>query len=87
MIPDKLWDKINAILTNEKPNNTTGHTIIPYRKVMDDILYFLRTGCKLKMLPPKEYGSGSLYSLQFVFLLDFFFFFSLELSDNICSTK
>ncbi|MDR4489754.1 MAG: transposase [Candidatus Nitrosocosmicus sp.] len=32
--------------------------IVPYRKVLDWILYILRTGCQWKMLP-REYGSGS----------------------------
>jgi transposase len=31
---------------------------VPYRSVLDGILYILRTGCQWKMLP-KEYGSGS----------------------------
>jgi transposase len=35
-----------------------GRPVIPYRKVMDGILYVLRTGCQWKMLP-KEFGSGS----------------------------
>jgi hypothetical protein len=30
----------------EKPNNTTGRPIVPFRKVMDGILYVLRTGCQ-----------------------------------------
>ncbi len=41
----------------KKPNNTIGRPVIPYRKVMDGIVYVLRTGCQWKMLP-KEYGSG-----------------------------
>ncbi len=57
-IPDKLWNAIRAILPDEKPNKTIGRPIIPYRKVMDGIVYVLRTGCQWKMLP-KEYGSGS----------------------------
>ncbi len=60
-IPDKLWDEIKSILPKEKPLKTVGRTIIPYRKVIDGILYILRTlGCQWKMLP-KEYGSGSTY--------------------------
>jgi transposase len=35
-----------------------GRPIVKYRKVLDGILYVLRTGCQWKMLP-KEYGSGS----------------------------
>lgn len=43
----------------EKPKNTVGRPVIPFRKVLDGILYVLRTGgCQWKMLP-KEYGSGS----------------------------
>ncbi len=56
-IPDKLWDTISHILPDEKPNNTIGRPVIPFRKVMDGIVYVLRTGCQWKMLP-KEYGSG-----------------------------
>src|SRR6476620_8671444 len=57
-ISDELWDKICTILPYEKPINTIGRPIIPYRKVLDGILYVLRTGCQWKMLP-KEHGSGS----------------------------
>jgi transposase len=57
-ISDELWDKICTILPYEKPINTIGRPIIPYRRVLDGILYVLRTGCQWKMLP-KEYGSGS----------------------------
>jgi len=44
-------------LPNEKPSKTKGRPIVPYKKVIDDILYDLRTGCQWKMLP-SEYGSG-----------------------------
>ena len=57
-IPDKLWNEIKAILPIEKPSKTVGRPIVPYRKVLDGILYILRTGCQWKMLP-SEFGSGS----------------------------
>ena len=57
-IPDELWDEIKSILPKEKPPRTVGRPIVRYRKVIDGILYVLRTGCQWKMLP-KEYGSGS----------------------------
>ena len=57
-IPDDLWDEIQLILPSEKANNTVGRPVIPFRKIVDGILYVLRTGCQWKMLP-KEYGSGS----------------------------
>jgi transposase len=57
-IPDELWDEISLILPSEKPNNTIGRPAVSFRKVLDGILFVLRTGCQWKMLP-KEYGSGS----------------------------
>ena len=57
-ISDELWNIISSILPTEKPNKTIGRPVIPYRKVMNGILYVLRTGCQWKMLP-KEFGSGS----------------------------
>ena len=58
-ISDEIWDKINDLLPYEKPINTIGRPIIPYRIVLDGILYVLRTGCQWKILLPKEFGSGS----------------------------
>ncbi len=57
-ISDELWDKIEDLLPYEKPKNTVGRPAIPFRKVLNGILYVLRTGCQWKMLP-KEFGSGS----------------------------
>jgi transposase len=57
-ISDLLWNEISLVLPSEKPNNTIGRPVVSFRKVMDGILYVLRTGCQWKMLP-KEYGSGS----------------------------
>ncbi len=57
-IPDELWDEIKKVLPKEKPSKTVCRPIVPYRKVLDGILYILRTGCQWKMLP-KEHGSGS----------------------------
>jgi len=58
-ISDELWNRISIILPKEKPNNKVGRPAIPFRKVLNGIVYVLRTeGCQWKMLP-KEYGSGS----------------------------
>lgn len=57
-IPDELWDEISNILPKEKPSKTVGRPIISFRKVLDGIVYILRTGCQWKMMP-REYGSGS----------------------------
>jgi putative transposase len=57
-VPDELWDEIRTILPKEKPPKTVGRPIIPFRKVLDGILYILKAGCQWKMLP-SEYGSSS----------------------------
>ena len=57
-IPDQLWNEIRLVLPSEKPNNAIGRPAVSFRKVLDGILFVLRTGCQWKMLP-KEYGSGS----------------------------
>ena len=44
-ISDGLWNNISNLLPNEKPNDTVGRPIIPFRKVLEGILYVLRTGC------------------------------------------
>lgn len=53
-IPDDLWNEIKNILPDEKPDNTIGRPIVPFRKVFDGILFILRTGSRWKMLP-REY--------------------------------
>jgi hypothetical protein len=42
-IPDRLWNKIKSIFPKEKPLKTVGRRIVLYRKVIDGILYVLRT--------------------------------------------
>jgi transposase len=70
-ISDELWDKIKIkikikkVLPKEKsPKTVGGRPIVPYRKVLDGILYVLRTRCQWKMLP-KEHGSGSTIHRRF----------------------
>ena len=51
-IPDDLWNKIRKILPKEKPPKTVGRPIIvPYRKVLDGILYVLRTDVSGRCYP------------------------------------
>ena len=58
IVPDDLLEEIKLLFPPEKPNKTIGRPVVPFRKVLDGILYILTTGCQWKMLP-KEYGSGS----------------------------
>jgi transposase len=49
-----MWNEIKNILPDVKLENTIGRPIVPYRKVLDGLLFVLRTGYQWKMLP-KEY--------------------------------
>lgn len=57
-LPDEVWAELAPLLPPEKPPGTRGRPAVPFRKVMDGILYVLRTGCQWKAVP-KEFGSGS----------------------------
>jgi transposase len=58
-ITDELWNEIKSIFPKEKPLKTIGsRPIIPYRKVIDGIIYVLRTEDVNGKMLPKEYGSG-----------------------------
>jgi transposase len=57
-IPDDLWLEVQPLLPPEKKHGTNGRPVVPFRKVLDGILFVLRTGCQWKALP-SEYGSGS----------------------------
>ena len=54
----ELWDIISITLPKEKPNNTIGRPAIPFRKVLDGIVYVLRPAVNGSLLT-KIYGSGS----------------------------
>ena len=57
-VPDEMWARIQPLLPPQKPAGTPGRPPVPFRKVLDGILYVLRTGCQWKAVP-KEFGSGS----------------------------
>ena len=65
-LSDELWEKVkDEIPKRQRDENKTyknkpgqGRKPIPPRKVLEGILYVLRTGCQWKAVP-KEYGAGS----------------------------
>lgn len=57
-IPDEMWDRFQPLLPPEKELGTLGRPIVPFRTVLNGILYVLRTGCQWKAVP-KEFSSGS----------------------------
>jgi len=58
-IPDDLWEEFRKVLPPEKKPATVGRPIVPYRRVLDGILYVLRTGCQWKKIPKEEYAPSS----------------------------
>ena len=63
-IPDNLWEEFKLVLPPEKPARTVGRPAVPFRKVLNGILYVLRTGCQWKKVS-KEFGSGSTCHARF----------------------
>ncbi len=63
-IPDDLWALIEPILPRDKPPGLNGRPRVPNRRVMNGILYILRSGCQWKMVP-RQYSSGSTCHLRF----------------------
>ena len=57
-IPDVAWEKIEKILPEYESKKLGGRPRSDLRRIMNGILYVLRTGCQWKMIP-REYGSGS----------------------------
>jgi putative transposase len=57
-IPDDLWRCILMMLPPEKPRGSCGRPPLSYRRVLNGILYVLRTGCQWNAVP-RRYGSGS----------------------------
>jgi transposase len=45
-LPDDLWNEVKNILPAEKPVETIGRPVVSFRKVLDGILYMMRTGCQ-----------------------------------------
>lgn len=50
-MPDALWVKLEPLLPPAKARGTPGRTALAQRRVMNGILYVLRTGCQWKSLP------------------------------------
>ncbi len=63
-IPDAVWERIRGLLPPEKPSGTPGRPAVGFRRVLDGIIYVLRTGCHWKAVP-REFGSGSTVHRRF----------------------
>lgn len=58
LLPDKLWDRMEALLPRYKTNAKGGRPRADLRNVANGIFYVLRTGCQWNAVP-REFGSGS----------------------------
>lgn len=57
-IPDDLWELTEPILPPVKPPGTRGRPPSDRRRILNGILWVLRTGCQWKQVPP-SIGAGS----------------------------
>jgi len=57
-IPDDLWELLAPILEAKYPKHPFDRKRVDLRRVLDGILYKLRTGCQWNVLP-KEFGDDS----------------------------
>ena len=63
-VPDELWKRIAILFPIEEFRPTGGRPWTPPRRILDGVLYVLRTGCQWKAVP-HEYGSGSTLHRRF----------------------
>ena len=47
-LPDDLWNEVKNIFPAEKPVETIGRPVVPFRKVLDGVLYVLGIGCQFE---------------------------------------
>jgi putative transposase len=57
-IDDRLWAIIEPILEAYWPRKAIGRPLADWRRVLNGILYHLRTGCQWNQLPP-QFGDDS----------------------------
>ena len=63
-IPDDLWVIVQHVLPREELQRSRGRPWIPPRRILDAVLYVVRTGCQWKAVP-REFGSGSTVHRRF----------------------
>jgi putative transposase len=57
-VPDGVWTLIEQILNAVYPAKTQGHRRVNRRRVLNGIIFRLRTGCQWHQLP-KQFGDDS----------------------------
>jgi transposase len=57
-VPDELWGRVDPLLPKYRTSKWGGRPRVDRRRVLDGILYVLRTGCQWKAAP-RQFGSPS----------------------------
>jgi len=57
-VPDDLWERIEPMLRQLEPPAITGRPRVDRRRVLDAIIFRLRTGCQWNHIP-RGYGDDS----------------------------
>lgn len=57
-VPDELWERVEPLLPRDRASKRGGRPRADRRRVLDGVLYVLRTGCQWKAAP-QEFGSPS----------------------------
>ena len=57
-VPDQLWQRVEPLLPRYRRSRWGGRPRVERRRVLDGILYVLRTGCQWKAAPA-EFGAPS----------------------------
>ena len=58
VIPDELWQRIEPILKEFWPKKPTGRKVANWRKMLNGIIFRMRSGCQWEQLP-ERYGPKS----------------------------
>jgi putative transposase len=57
-VPDALWERLEPILLKHYPPAATGRPRVDLRRVVDAIIFRMRSGCQWNQLP-ERFGSDS----------------------------
>ena len=57
-MPDALWERLEPILRKQYPPAATGRPRVDLRRVVDGVIFRMRSGCQWNQLP-ERFGSDS----------------------------
>ena len=60
-LSNRLWHTVKPLLGPEKKPGTRGRPPVPFRRVLDGILFVLRTGCQWKAVPVALVSGSTLH--------------------------